>query len=159
MKRVAIVGVVLTVGLVAQATAASSAGSPKVLEFDTMAPVIGPYVGTANPIRGIVGGGVPWQIDEGRGELRTNGSLEIEVDGLVLVATGTNPVTQFKVIVSCQTIEGSAATTTNVSTGTFPASESGDSKIEATVSLPDPCFAPIVFVTSAGGAWFAVTGL
>lgn len=159
MKRVAMIGVVLAVGLVAQATAAGSAGSPKVLEFDTMAAVIGPYVGTANPIRGVSGGGVPWQIDEGSGKLGTDGRLEVKVEGLVLVATGTNPVDQFKAIVSCQTIVGTAAATTNVSTGTFPASPSGDSKIEATVSLPDPCFAPIVFVTSPSGAWFAVTGL
>lgn len=159
MKRIALIGVVLAVGLVAQATAAGSAGPPKVLEFDTMAAVTGPYVGTANPIRGVNGGGVPWQIDEGRGELRTDGKLEIEVEGLVLVASGMNPIDHFKAIVSCQTIVGTTAATTNVSTGTFPASASGDSKIEATVSLPDPCFAPIVFVTSPGGAWFAVTGL
>jgi hypothetical protein len=159
MKKVAMVGVVLAVGLVAQASAAGSAGSPKVVEFDTMAAVIGPYVGTANPIRGINGGGVPWLIDEGKGELRSDGRLEIKVEGLVLVATHMNPVDHFKAIVSCQTIVGTAAATTNVSTATFPASTSGDSKIEATVSLPDPCFAPIVFVTSPGGAWFAVTGL
>jgi hypothetical protein len=159
MKRVAMIGLVLAVVLVAQASAAGSAGTPKVLEFDTMAGVVGPYVGTATPIRGVNGGGLPWRIDEGSGELRTDGRLEIEVEGLVLVATGMNPVDQFKAIVSCQTIVGTAATTTNVSTGTFPASMSGDSKIEATVSLPDPCFAPIVFVTSPGGAWFAVTGL
>ena len=59
---------------------------------------------------------------------------------------------------SCQTIVGGAAVVTNVSTGTFPATTTGDSKIEATVSLPDPCFAPIVFVTSPTGSWFAVTG-
>jgi len=26
------------------------------------------------------------------------------------------------------------------------------------VDLPHPCFAPVVFVASAGGAWFAVSG-
>jgi hypothetical protein len=35
---------------------------------------------------------------------------------------------------------------------------SGDAEIEDTVTLPSPCFAPIVFVTSTGNAWFAVTG-
>ena len=34
----------------------------------------------------------------------------------------------------------------------------GDAKIDAKVALPSPCFAPIVFVTSGGGSWFAVTG-
>ncbi|MET1011960.1 MAG: hypothetical protein ABWY83_06240, partial [Actinomycetota bacterium] len=72
--------------------------------------------------------------------------------------TGANPVSTFRAIVSCQTIVGGAAAVTNVSTGTFPATMTGDSRIEATVSLPDPCFAPIVFVTSPTGSWFAVTG-
>jgi hypothetical protein len=38
----------------------------------------------------------------------------------------------------------------------------GDATIKATVDLPDPCVAPIVFVTSgtgsAPGSWFAATG-
>jgi len=51
-----------------------------------------------------------------------------------------------------------------VLTGTFPAttgpatSGGGDATIEATLTLPDPCIAPIIFVTNAGGAWFASTG-
>ena len=51
-----------------------------------------------------------------------------------------------------------AATVVNVSTGTFAASKEGDSRIEARVGLPRPCIAPIVFVTSPTGAWFAATG-
>jgi hypothetical protein len=35
-----------------------------------------------------------------------------------------------------------------------PAALAGDKVLE----LPSPCLAPIVFVTSPGGAWFAVTG-
>jgi hypothetical protein len=36
----------------------------------------------------------------------------------------------------------------------------GDSTINAQVSLPQPCIAPIVFVTGPTGTdvWFAVTG-
>jgi len=65
----------------------------------------------------------------------------------------------FKAIVSCQTIgaDGSA-TVTNVSNATFPANTEGDSNIRAMVQLPHPCIAPIIFVTSPGGAWFAATG-
>ena len=141
---------------------------PKVLAFDTMAAVVGPYVGTANPIRGVPGGGLPWAIDEGRGELRADGTLEVEVEGSVLASEepvpealqGTNPIPNFRAIVSCQTIDAAgAADVSNVSTGLFPASSAGDSSIEATIALPEPCFAPIVFVTSPGGAWFVVTGL
>ena len=50
------------------------------------------------------------------------------------------------------------ATVTNVSTRQFPASPTGNADIRARVKLPEPCIAPIVFVASPGGAWFAATG-
>jgi len=171
MKRVSFMAVVVVLGLVTLAPGAGSAGPPKVLEFDTMAAVVAPYVVNADggtPIRGVPGGGLPWMIDEGRGELRVDGKLEVEVEGLVLLDAapvpetlrGTNPIANFRAIVSCQTIDASGgAAVENVLTGLFPASLAGDSKIEDTVDLPSPCFAPIVFVTSPGGAWFAATGL
>jgi hypothetical protein len=160
MKRMALAAAVVGFALVALAPGAGSAGPPKVLEFDTMAAVVGPYVGATNPIRGVPGGGLPWAIDEGEGELRVDGTLEVKVEGLVLVSTGTNPIANFRAIVSCETIDDSGgAAVENVQTGLFPASSSGDSRIEATIDLPSPCFAPIVFVTSPGGSWFAVTGV
>lgn len=145
---------------------AARADAVHVLEFDTMAGVTGPFVGSTNPIRGVPGGGLPWQIDLGRGELRADGSLEVEVRGLVLfdgppvplALRGVNPIANFRAIVSCLTISAGAPATVNVATDLFPATPTGDADIEATVSLPSPCFAPIVFVTSPGGAWFAVTG-
>lgn len=167
MRRLLIIflGAVLAVGLIVQASGASSSGQ-KVLEFDTMVGVSGPFVGSANPIRGVNGGGLPWQIAEGRGELESNGRLEVEVRGLVLLdgppvppaLRGTNPISSFRAIVSCQTIVNGSAATTNVATDPFPASATGDSKIEATVALPSPCFAPIIFVGPSPTTWFAVTG-
>jgi hypothetical protein len=71
---------------------------------------------------------------------------------------GTNPVPAFRAIVSCLTIVNGAVATSNVSTEPFPASPEGDAKIKAKVALPDPCVAPIVFVTSPTGSWFAATG-
>src|SRR5215831_2115737 len=72
---------------------------------------------------------------------------------------GTNAVPQFDAIVSCQTISAAgAATVTNVSTAAFPASAVGNADINATVSLPHPCIAPIVFVASPVFGWFAGTG-
>jgi hypothetical protein len=130
-----------------------------VLKAEALAGVTGPYVGSANPIRGVNGGGVPWDIAEGKAVLSADGHLVVKVEGLVLTATGTNPVTTFRGLVSCQTIIDGAAAVANVSTDAFPATTTGDSKIEATVTLPTPCFAPIVFVTSPGGSWFAVTGV
>jgi hypothetical protein len=158
MKKVAMLGASLVLIVIASASGANSAGPATVLKADTLAGVSGPYVGASNPIRGIPGGGLPWSIAEGKAVLGADGSLEVKVEGLVLTATGANPITSFRAAVSCQAIDGTSAVTTNVSTGLFPATTTGDSKIEATVSLPDPCFAPIVFVTSPGGSWFAVTG-
>lgn len=167
MKRllVLVLGAVLAVGLVVQASGASPNGQ-KVLEFDTMVGVSGPFVGSANPIRGVNGGGLPWQIAEGRGELGSDGRLEVEVRGLVLLdgppvpaeRRGTNPISSFRAIVSCLTVVNGSPVTTNVTTGPFPATATGDSKIEATVVLPSPCFAPIIFVGPSPTTWFAVTG-
>jgi len=167
MKRVAIlIAAVLAVGLVAQASGASSSGKD-VLAFDTLVGVSGPFVGAANPIRDVSGGGLPWQIDKGTGELRADGSLKVEVEGLVLLEAapvppelqGTNPIPAFRAVVSCLTTVNGAVATSNVSTDPFPATPTGDAKIRATITLPSSCFAPILFVTSPTGAWFAVTGV
>lgn len=136
-----------------------------ILEFETMVGVPPGLTGSTNPIRGISGGGLPWVIRDAEGELDTGGHLEIKVKGLVLDPNdptviglgraGVNPASSFKAIVSCL---GSDGVTHNVATDAFAANPAGDSKIEQTIVLPQPCIAPIVFVTSAGGAWFAATG-
>lgn len=168
MKRriVVLAASLLTVTLIAATGSSGSSDDRRVLEFDVMAPVSEPFTGATNAIPGVPGGGLPWEIDAAKGELRSDGRLEVEVEGLVLARRapvpvalqGTNPIASFKAIVSCLTSASGAPATMNVSTALAPASSSGDAKIEASVELPSPCFAPIMFVTSPGGAWFAVTG-
>ena len=158
-----LVGLLAVGVVVVQSTAAQSGGSPgkDVLEFDVMTPVVAPFTGSAHPIRGVNGGGVPWQIDRGRGDLSSDGRLKIRVEGLVLVSSGQNPVPMFRGVVNCLTTE-SPDGGVNLATAPVPASMDGDATIKATVDLPDPCVAPIVFVTSGTGAppgnWFAATG-
>jgi hypothetical protein len=154
----------LAVGaVVVQSTAARDEGSPgkDVLEFDVMTPVVAPFTGPAHAIRGVSGGGVPWRIDRGRGDLTSDGRLKIKVEGLVLVSTGQNPVQMFRGVVNCLTT-ASPDMGVNLATAPVPASMDGDATIKATVDLPDPCVAPIVFVTSGTGPppgnWFAATG-
>ena len=160
MKKLVVAIGVLTLGVVGIASGAGSAEPPTTLKASTMVGVSGPYVGASGtPIRGVSGGGIPWNIDEGKVVLSANGQLEIKVQGLVLATTGANPVTMFRGLVSCQTIDGTTATVQNVSTDPFPASMAGDAKIAQALDLPDPCIAPIVFVTSPTGAWFAATGV
>lgn len=144
---------------------ATGRADDKILSFDTMTGVVRPFTGATNPIRGVPGGGIPWTLAEAKGELRTDGRIKVRVRGLVLAEgarAGTNPITAFKAIVSCLTpatdAAGALVVGVNRSTNTFPASEAGDSEIEDVVSLPTPCIAPIVFVTSPTGAWFAATG-
>ncbi len=147
----------------------ASAGNPTILEFNTMVGIPRPYTGSANPFRGINGGGLPWVISSVNGELKTDGKIEVNVRGLVIdpndpeaIAAGRagiNPVPSFIAIVSCLSKDANGdATTVNLQTGPFPATTNGNSKIEGAVSLPQPCIAPIVFVASPGGAWFAATG-
>ena len=167
MKRfaAALLGLAVLVGLTSPATSTGSEAHD-ILEFDVMAGVSEPFTGAANPIRGVNGGGLPWEIDEGVGDLRENGRLRVEVEGLVLARRapvpenlrGTNPVPEFMAIVSCLTSSGGTAQTVNIATNPVPATPTGDARIRTSVSLPTPCFAPIVFVTSPGSAWFAVTG-
>lgn len=138
---------------------ASAQSEKVVIQFRSMAPVSGPFVGATNPIRGLGGGGIPWRIDEGRGELRRDGRLDIRVRGLVLATTLANPVAAFRGVVSCQIIAADGTPGfLNVTTADFPATPSGDADIEAMLELPTQCFAPIVFVTNSAGRWFAVTG-
>jgi hypothetical protein len=153
----------LLVGLLAQSGLAS-AGTSNMLKADSMVGVPLAFTGATNAIRGIPGGGIPWALESGKVVLTTNGHLTVKVEGLVLAAgasAGTNPVNPFRAIVSCLR---SDATIANVMTDTFPTTTGpasaggGNAKFEGDLGLPQPCIAPIVFVTSAGGSWFASTG-
>jgi hypothetical protein len=146
---------------------AVAAKGPKILQFDTMVGVPAGLTGAQSqvPLRGISGGGIPWVLSDASGQLRANGHLEIEVQGLVLAAganAGSNPIGSFRAIVSCVRSDG---TFDNILTDAFPATTGpasaggGNATIETDVVLPQPCIAPIVFVTSPGGSWFAATGL
>jgi len=145
--------------------AGPASSAPKFLQWRTMVGVPQAFTSTAMPqlnIRGIIGGGIPWALTKAKGSVRTNGHLRIKVDGLVLATTLSNPVPSFGATVSCLNTAGE---TVNVATATtFPATMGlaseggGDATIEADLMLPQPCIAPIVFVTSPTGAWFASTG-
>ena len=152
----------LTALLGLQASAAIARNdAPRMLEWQTMVGVPPAFTGMQAPIRGINGGGVPWTLTAASGELTAAGELEVTVDGLVLATTLSNPIASFRATVSCLDAN---AQVQNVQTDAVPATlglasaGGGDATIEAQLSLPEPCIAPIVFVTSPGGAWFASTG-
>jgi hypothetical protein len=165
MKKLMLVTLSLILVSVFFAGSASpaTAKEPKLMEFDTMEGVPSTLTGTqaSAAFRNVNAGGAPWTLTSAKGELTTSGHLEIEVVGLVLTNTGLNPSANFRGLVSCIKSDG---TVENILTANFPAttgsaaSGGGNAKIEADLVLPQPCFAPIVFVTSAAGNWFAVTG-
>jgi hypothetical protein len=144
------------VSLIAAGGASASAHDRGTLvEFDSMTPVTGSAVGTVNS-RGITGGGLPWAITSGVGEVDRHGNIEVKVTGLVIPVppfNGTNPASQMAATLSCITPHGIV----NVSTlpQMFPADTAGNVTIQGNVTLPHPCKDPILFVTSLGGAWFA----
>lgn len=102
---------VLSVFLASGKVSPANADASKVLEFNTMVGVPRPYTGGTNAIRGVPGGGLPWVIEFGKGELSPSGKVEILVTGLVFDPNdpaviergigGTNTVPNFKAIVSC----------------------------------------------------------
>lgn len=163
------IGVPIQPIAVRDAALLADSGSAVIMKFDTLVPVGGPQLGSANEVRGIAGGGLPWALDAGSGSLSGDGHLIVRIRGLVLAADPlvpaslrrTNPYPAFRVVVSCLLtgLNGSSAVA-NVSTGDFEASAQGDSEIDARISLPQPCAAPIVLVTGPSGAdgWLAVTG-
>ena len=69
---VALVSLVPVLG----ASAPAGADPGTILKFTTMTPVTGPYVGAANPIRTVPGGGVPRRSDGLAGELKGDGVLD-----------------------------------------------------------------------------------
>jgi hypothetical protein len=160
------IGLGVATALLAPALGLGGADGRKVLDASVLAPVTEPYTGATNAIRGVAGGGLPWEIGHASASLRADGRLHVEVEGLVLARRapvpanlqGTNPVAQFGAIVSCLTTANGAATTANVSTTLVAADHTGAAELNTAVHLPSPCFAPIVFMTTPGGAWLAVTG-
>jgi len=138
-----------------------------ILSFETMYGVDGPFVGDAHPLRGVVGDEAPWEVKSVHGLLRTNGKLRIRVHGLVFKDdprapegfVGKNDEPTFRALVSCLTEDGDDTPTQNVTTGEFPATVEGDSDIDTTVALPNPCVAPVVFILAGSeDKWFSVTG-
>jgi hypothetical protein len=151
MVRVVRLGLSLAVlaALLVGTVSSTLAGGPKVLD----ARMVGIPTGGLS-LHGIAGGGIPWVIDEGRAKLFADGRLQVEVDGLVLATTHTNPVPTGRAIVTCSSVAVAQS-------GPVPFSPTGDAVVDTTVNLPSTCLAPAVFfagITAAGDRWFAVTG-
>jgi hypothetical protein len=127
--------------------------------FDS--PIVGSAVGTT--IAGVASGGAPWVVRSGRARLESDGSLEIEVTGLLL-ASGPNVgttggLTQVAAGVVCGDI-------IKATTDAVAFSPSGSFEIRAMVTLPQPaCQGAVVLIlitrptTPPSQAFIAATGV
>ncbi len=165
LKKIVATSLAVTAIAAVGLTASAAARDGRKLENDSMVGLPAAFVGSAAPIRGLNGGGVPWTIGSSEVEVKASGKVEVSFQDLVFAAgpnVGKNTVATMKVVVSCLTETGA---TVNVSTPTFPVSvataldNGGDGMIEAKVALPSTCIAPIVFVTTPTDRWLAVNGL
>jgi hypothetical protein len=149
----ALVGAALAAVLAVGAVAASDSGA-KVLDA-SMAGIPASMAGQS--FMGVQGGGLPWSIESGEAKLFRDGRLHVEVEGLILAAgpaAGRNPIATGVAIVSC-------GGTVVAQSAPVPYSTAGDAQVDARVTLPASCLAPVVFfagVTGNGPRWFAVTG-
>lgn len=113
---------------------------------------LAPSVPTTDPmLNGNNPGGVPWVLKRGEAKLRADGTLRVEVHGLVIPVapfTGTpGPVTTVSASLYC-----SASTKAQGTTPTVPISMTGDAFMQGTVTVPAKCLQPTVLVHPNGGA-------
>jgi hypothetical protein len=154
------IGALMAVGMSAPAIAEKG---PRGLEVGAMAGLPAAYTGTQNPQRGLNGGGLPWVIGAAKVEITSSGTVEVKFRDLLFAPgtgpAGTNTIATMKAVISCLT---DAGVVTNVSTPPFPVTVgagAGDGSVEAMVSLPQTCLAPLVFVTTTTDRWLAVGAL
>jgi hypothetical protein len=154
------IGALMAAGMSAPAIAEKG---PAGLEVGAMAGIPAAYTGAQNPQRGLNGGGVPWVIGAAKVEIKSSGTVEVKFRDLLFAPgtalAGTNTIGTMKAVISCLTDTGAV---TNVSTPPFPVTVgagAGDGSVEAMVSLPETCLAPLVFVTTTTDRWLAVGAL
>jgi len=112
---------------------------------DILRSALAPSVPTDAPIFAVAPGGVAWTLNRGSVRVQASGRVEVEVRGLVLMSTGTNPIPDIAASVYCNGV---------VAAPTLPVafSANGNAEIESTATLPSTCMVPAVLLHPATGA-------
>jgi len=108
-----------------------------------------------------------WKLKSGEAKLSDDGKLQVEVKGLVLDDPTTGEfngtpdgVDAVAAAVICSGPNGAAVA---AQTDVVPLAKNGDAKINAKVSLPNGCIAPVVVLRERYegkiGGWLAGTGM
>jgi len=105
------------------------------------------------PLFGATRGGAPWVITTGEAKVGLDGTVKVEVTGLLIPNVGVGPVHTVTATVACN---GMLVATT----AAVPLSSTGDAQIKDWVALPDRCLAPAVLVNPNGNpnVYIAATG-
>ncbi len=105
------------------------------------------------PLFGATRGGAPWVISSGEAKVGLDGTVKVEVMGLIIPTRGLNPVPTLSASVACN---GMIVATTAV----VPFSTAGNAEIKARVNLPERCLAPAVLLNPNGNpaVYIAATG-
>jgi hypothetical protein len=117
---------------------------------------------TKTPIGTIPSCGKVWKLTSGSAELKKDGTLAAEVKGLVLndPSTGKSNGTPDGVdgVAAAVVCGGKVAAQTDV----VPLSKTGDASVNAKVTVPENCTAPIIALRERYqgkiGGWLAATG-
>ena len=100
-----------------------------------------------------ISGGAPWDVADGVAKIKPDGDIKVEIEGLVLTTPiiAADPV--FPVLGVCgslvcqKTAAGDPTNEQVATTGNFSLTPvTGDAKIDANITLPAVCVAPIVLV-------------
>jgi hypothetical protein len=132
-------------GAAAATTSSRSAPSHRDAHGLLVNAALAPSLPTDPDIFSVKAGGVPWQIKPSRVRLMRDGLLVVNVDGLVVVGPGTNPIPDLAATLYCN---GSPVMTT----APVSFSTKGNARIRTTVSLPAFCPVPAVLLNPAKGA-------
>ena len=114
-----------------------------------------PSLPTDDPINGVGPGGLPWQIDRGRVRVRTDGRMDVRIEGLqVPRADGSadNPVGMIDAVLYCG---GTQAADSGPHAMSIP---DGDARFRVFLDVPRRCDDATVLISpsaAVGGAYIA----
>ena len=168
-RRLLALGTLLAaLALTATLPTIAGAKTDELLKVQGMVGVPAGLAGPTGAIGSINGAGLPWVIGPAKAVLSVDGSFELKFNDLLFdpnaanvpaALRGTNNQATMRAGVSCLTTTGARVAAL---TDPFPVTTgagAGDGRVEATLTLPSPCIAPIVLITNAGGTgWFAASG-
>ncbi|MEX0958978.1 MAG: hypothetical protein WDZ63_06780 [Burkholderiales bacterium] len=108
-----------------------------------------------------------WKLKSGKAHLKADGSLSVEVRGLVLndVTVGEYNGTPDGVdaVAAAVVCNGPSGPAVAAQTAPVTLSQSGDAKVKTRVSLPNGCVAPMIVLRERYqgkiGGWLAATGI